>query len=80
MTSLKILKKSDLFKDVADNMNRFELSIEHFWQKKDCRRLVDYLSRVLHQQNPPQQNSFIVSHSFLQRVRYHMYYSYVLSE
>ena len=31
MTSLKILKKSELFKDVADNMNRFELIIEHYW-------------------------------------------------
>lgn len=31
MTSLKILKQNELFKDVSDNMNRFELSIEHYW-------------------------------------------------
>ena len=47
MNSLKILKKSELFKDVADNMNRFELIIEHYWQKKESRRLVDHLGRVL---------------------------------
>ena len=41
MTSLKILKKNELFKDVADNMNRFELIIEHYWQKKDCKKLVE---------------------------------------
>ena len=81
MTSLKILKKSELFKDVADNMNRFELIIEHYWQKKESKRLVEHLGRVLQQtqssQNP---NSYTVSSSSLQRVRYHMYYSYVLSE
>ena len=79
MTSLKILKKNELYKDVADNMNRFELIIDHYWQKKDCRKLVENLGRVL-LQNQPQQNMFSVSSSALQRVRYHMYYSYVLSE
>ena len=79
MTSLKILKKSELFKDVADNMNRFELIIEHYWQKKECRRLVDSLGRVL-LPSQPQQNSYTISSSSLQRVRYHMYYNYVLSE
>lgn len=54
MTSLKILKKTELYKDVADNMNRFELIIEHYWQKKECRRLVDHLGRVL-VQNQQQQ-------------------------
>lgn len=51
MTSLKILKKTELFKDVADNMSRFEQLIEILWQKKDCKKLQNYLERVLIQTN-----------------------------
>ena len=47
MTSLKILKKSELYKDVADNMQRQELIIENQWQKKESKRLVETLCRVL---------------------------------
>jgi len=78
MTSLKILKKMDLYKDVADNMNRCEQWIEHYWQKKECKRLQQQLHQVLSVQ--PQQPSFTVSSSSIQRVRYHTYFSYVLSE
>lgn len=81
MTSLKILKKSDLYKDVADNMQRQELYIENYWQKKESKRLVEILSKVIQTNNPPlNAYSYTLSSNSQQKVRYHVYYSYAMSE
>lgn len=51
--SLKILKKTELFKDVADNMannDLHELRIENCWQVKDMRSLKTLLIPILQPQ------------------------------
>lgn len=39
MQSLKVLKKTDLFKNVADNISSQELRVEYYWIVKDFENL-----------------------------------------
>ena len=73
MKSLKILKMDNLYKDVAENMQRFELLIEYQWDKKD-KKLVHTLDKILY----GNQQQYQMPASSIQRVRYHMYQIYIL--